>query len=516
MKRLINDNYHCLSTERDKHGGGVLLLVAKTYAASCFPLPVQLPDPPDWFAKSKRANDKPLAIDIQIAKLRVNSLPRGFSAVIAVCVYLAEFGDDAVRQRAAMYQLTFAVEHVTSGCKSGTKPLIFIAGDFNGADTSSLCHALQLHKLSTAATHKHGRTLDLILTNAPKCYSCEIWEPLGKSDHSIIYGTATQAKYNALLPKTSVKLVRSGRICETVNVLRNTDWASTLSLAVTNKQLAADNLYYILKAAEDLCQPLRPLKSRNDQPWMTAEIKQLIAERQTLFRKGARAEYKAAASKASKVINARKRIYYRRKFSGKNTKYWTLVNSYRGGQSSASDDAELANALNEGFYSVWGGIIQPDLTFYLTLESEPPTSPLFTPSNVTASLSQLNPSSPGPDGVSAKLLKSARLEICNVISTLFNRYLTDGFVPSQWLTAHITPIAKVDHPSIWSDYRPISLTSNLCKAFERVVANYIVSKTLAIWATNRQHGFLPGRSTMDAVVQVLFDIGSAADRDEAV
>ena len=97
---------------------------------------------------------------------------------------------------------------------------------------------------------------------------------------------------------------------------------------------------------------------------------------------------------------------------------------------------------------------------------------------------------------------------------MFNSYLNLGIVPKQWLDAHIIPIDKIDHPSSWIDYRPINLTSNICKTFERVLAKYIFNETANIWLTNTQHGFLPGRCTMDAVVQVLFDIGKAIDKGE--
>ena len=124
--------------------------------------------------------------------------------------------------------------------------------------------------------------------------------------------------------------------------------------------------------------------------------------------------------------------------------------------------------------------------------------------------------SPGPDGLSAVILKSARQELCDALATIFNDFLIIGFVPTQWRASHITPIPKIDHPLDWSDHRPIAQTSNLCKAFEKVLVKYIIFKTAAIWMTNKQNGFLPGRSTMGAIAQVLFDIGKALDRTVTV
>ena len=121
-------------------------------------------------------------------------------------------------------------------------------------------------------------------------------------------------------------------------------------------------------------------------------------------------------------------------------------------------------------------------------------------------------SSPGPDGISAVLLKHARLELCDTIALMFNAWLSIGFVPSQWRAASITPVAKIDHPASWSDYRPISLTSNLCKVFEKILVKFIIRTTSSIWQHNNQHGFLPGRSTTDAAVKVIFDLESAFDQ----
>ena len=84
-------------------------------------------------------------------------------------------------------------------------------------------------------------------------------------------------------------------------------------------------------------------------------------------------------------------------------------------------------------------------------------------------------------------------------------------IDSGALAASITPIAKVDHPAEWSDYRPISLTSNLSKVFEKILVKFIVRHTSLIWLNNNQHGFLAGRSTLDAAVTVMFDLESAFD-----
>jgi hypothetical protein len=247
-----------------------------------------------------------------------------------------------------------------------------------------------------------------------------------------------------------------------------------------------------------------------------ASIKLLIKKRQKCFADGNRTDYTEIANRVKREIYHRKRVYYRRKISSNRFNPWRLINSHRDQQQRATEDQVLADALNAGSHSVWSDRRQPDISHYKNIAAAPPTSPVFNETNVVAAFDELNTSSPGPDGLSARVLKSARLQLAGTIAHLFNVFILKGFSPEQWRDAYLTSITKVDHPLLWSDYRPISLTSNLCKTFERVLVKHILQLTREMWAHNKQHGFLPGHSTADAVVQVLFEIGRAVDQGHPV
>jgi hypothetical protein len=328
MRSLISKEYHALSAFRSGRGGGALLLVAKKYASKCSPLEPVYPELPVWIPTSFAPREEPLAIDIKMAKLEVHQLPRGYSHVLAVCVYLAEFSSEPARQRQAVWKITGAIERAAT-CSQGSKPLIIVAGDFNGANVSPLCSTLQLYKITTEATHKRGRVLDLVLTNAPKCYTAELWDPMEKSDHKVIYTYASRASYMTTLTSTS-RMVRSGKIVDTVSRLRNTNWTACVTKhALTHPQLATSMFYETIKAAEDAAQPLRRLKVKNDQPWMTRSIKLLIKKRQKCFADGNREEYTEVANLVKREIYYRKRVYYRRKISSKRLNPWWIINSHR-------------------------------------------------------------------------------------------------------------------------------------------------------------------------------------------
>jgi ribonuclease P/MRP protein subunit RPP40 len=62
--------------------------------------------------------------------------------------------------------------------------------------------------------------------------------------------------------------------------------------------------------------------------------------------------------------------------------------------------------------------------------------------------------------------------------------------------------------------RPIAITSTPCKLMERIIAKYVLSLVHGRLLSNKQFGFLPGRCTTDALIQVLDDWGRAIDNGD--
>jgi len=89
---------------------------------------------------------------------------------------------------------------------------------------------------------------------------------------------------------------------------------------------------------------------------------------------------------------------------------------------------------------------------------------------------------------------------------MYNKCLSDGFVPDEWKVAHVVPIFKKGDPQSPANYRPISLTSVLCKVLERVVRNQMLSylSDHNILPDN-QHGFVSNKSTVSNLIHCLDD-----------
>lgn len=175
---------------------------------------------------------------------------------------------------------------------------------------------------------------------------------------------------------------------------------------------------------------------------MTPEIKSQINKRQNLFSSGLVAEWKKARTKVRILIHKRKVDYHRELSTGdKNT--WREINKLRRLHKTNANInyPELASTLNNEFYSVWNSSNQPDISKFILNKPDPSTPLLFTPAIINNSLKQINSSTPGPDGLKPQL-KCIRLEIAEIVSTLFNQSLFYSFVPSQWKESNIVPISK--------------------------------------------------------------------------
>ena len=81
------------------------------------------------------------------------------------------------------------------------------------------------------------------------------------------------------------------------------------------------------------------------------------------------------------------------------------------------------------------------------------------------------------------------------LSILFSKSLKTGEVPQDWKDAIITPLHKKGKRDEPNNYRPISLTSVVCKIMESVIKDKVLEFLLNNnLISNHQHGFIPGKS----------------------
>jgi hypothetical protein len=189
------------------------------------------------------------------------------------------------------------------------------------------------------------------------------------------------------------------------------------------------------------------------------------------------------------------------------------------GNKKATTDTDKAETLNNFFASVF---VREEDTLLPDFDDQKPGSLLeeikLSPSAVKKKLDKLNPSkSPGPDGLHPMLLKEAAEFLALPLSILFNKSLEEGTVPQSWKQACITPIYKKGSKKDPGNYRPVSLTSVVCKLMEGLVRDGIVDH---LFSNNllapEQHGFISGRSCTTQLLECMEDWTQILDDRGAV
>ena len=119
--------------------------------------------------------------------------------------------------------------------------------------------------------------------------------------------------------------------------------------------------------------------------------------------------------------------------------------------------------------------------------------------------------------ISPRLLREGGDILALPYSIIFNRSLDQGYFPSSWKEANVTPIYKKDDKSLPSNYRPISLLSQSAKVMERCVHkylyNYVISNHIL---TPLQSGFVHGDSTTYQLLHTYHQFCEAVDNGKEV
>ena len=104
--------------------------------------------------------------------------------------------------------------------------------------------------------------------------------------------------------------------------------------------------------------------------------------------------------------------------------------------------------------------------------------------------------SPGVNVIPPKLLLEIVEQISIPLPTVFNLSLKEGVVLLEWKEANMFPLFKKDQEKV-KDYRPVSLTSVICKLLERLIKDHLVDFLVKNKLINpSQHGFLKTRSCL--------------------
>ena len=130
----------------------------------------------------------------------------------------------------------------------------------------------------------------------------------------------------------------------------------------------------------------------------------------------------------------------------------------------------------------------------------------------TCILKNLGPSkSPGPDGLTSRLLKEVASEISCLITDIFNKSLNSGIFPTKWKDSNLTPVFKSGQKDVVTNYRGIALLPVLSKVLERCVHSRILNMIKPYCLSPSQHGFRRYRSCVTQLLQYVHNLATSLD-----
>ncbi len=138
---------------------------------------------------------------------------------------------------------------------------------------------------------------------------------------------------------------------------------------------------------------------------------------------------------------------------------------------------------------------------------------------IKRALDALNPDTGAvPGSVIPKALKTLSPFIAPTLFSIFNLSLQTSQIPDNWRHTIVIPVAKLPRTTDPSLFRPISLTSVVCKVLEAILKGKMLANLSQFSLLSlRQHGFLPQSSpltyvlTAEELITKWLAAGSAVD-----
>lgn len=332
-------------------------------------------------------------------------------------------------------------------------------------------------------------------------------------------------------------------------VAENTDWS--IINDIDDPDVAINQLISnITNCIEKATLKIKKSKYIYRKPWMSSAILKSIEQKEFLYNlwKNNRSsveyknEYVTYNKYLKKIINEAKNNYeiklveknsnnsrnlwkYINNKMGKNNKKSVPIDKIKAGDKSLEDSKSIANVFNDFFSNIG---LELARKLQSTHSSNNPVvnnlrnskSIFLMPignTEVENAINKLKDRNGGCDKIHSKVLKAINMYISPVLQAIFNKCIIHGVWPSALKTAEIVPIFKSGDNKLVTNYRPISLISNIAKVFEKLIYTRLYNFLVKYKRINiNQYGFRRKIGTSEALNTVIDKILKMIDEDKAV
>ena len=447
---------------------------------------------------------------------------------------------------------------------------VFIAGDFNFNllntsnhdstfdffDTMMSNFLLPTITLPTKINRGKNSLIDNIFTNHlnPDSVSGNI--ELNLSDGHLPSFLIVPRNNQNHLPKKHNIYSRSSKNFNSEAFLQDyhkINWDDTIDIQTNNANTSIVNLLTKFNSLLEIHMPLKKISNRKFKqkfkPWISDQVLSKIDDKNKTLRKYIRAKnpvlkeefhkkFKDLKNEVTHLLRSGKKEYYKKYFSdNKNNiqKIWKGIKEIINiksknfdhptclqiGDANITDPTAICNSFNDYFTSIADNILAKrkyegtksyrDFLANRLLENfvfkecdEDEIKSIITSLQVSKSS--------GPNSIPTFILQLLKEHICSPLSKIFNLSFRTGCHPDILKIAKTIPIFKKGSRLQVSNYRPISLLSNLNKILEKLVHSRVyafLEEHNCLYSL--QFGFRKKHSTNHALIEITETIRQALD-----
>ena len=385
--------------------------------------------------------------------------------------------------------------------------------------------------------------IDLILTNNTDLPSqIKLYPPLGKSHHTVVLSKLSFKKENFKSERIKKYQLNKGNYSAINLSLSETDWDSLIQAQnedvnavwtqISSRLLELRNNFIPVSFIKTQNSPRRPDVLNNslihiirDKRWLYKKFKRYRSQTNYNNYCLARSRVNFHLRKAkrnreliiSKDIKSSPKKFYQY-IASKTSKKDNIPDLVTNDGLRVKSDIEKANVLNLFFNSVF---TKEKLDHIPEFEYQVKEDNFVSESSVTELemknylLNLKSEKSPGTDELHPRLLKECASTLARPLKMLFDLTMKTGTIPDDWKRAEIRPIyKKKGKKTDPSNYRPVSLTSVVCKVFEKIIkatlSHHLTSNNLL---SPHQFGFISGRCTNTQLLVTLQQWQKYLDND---
>ena len=408
--------------------------------------------------------------------------------------------------------------------------------DSKGRELWNVVQEENLEQLVTFPTHNKGNVLDLIITNmASQVISVFDDGKLGKSDHSIIIA---EIKATKMLKKNKERTPNWNKADyhSIRTYLKHVNWDQLFENKTVEQ--AWEALKGKLNEATSKFVPLSTPKNPEEPKWLNREIIRLVRKKKRAWKvfkhfnsRESRDKYTELERQVTITIRNAKRGMEKKLASTRDNNSRRFANYIRSKTKTRTsigplktadgvlktDEAEIAAELNLFFASVFTTEEDNHLP-EVQKETESSFGSIdITEEKVKEKIQNLKEhSAAGPDGIGPKILKAAMNELVKPLCYIYRKSLNMGQVPADWRHARVTPIYKKGPKGEPGNYRPVSLTSTICRMLESIIKDGMMAHLRENnLIRDSQHGFLKGKSCTTNLITFMDKLTNAVDNNKS-